>query len=213
MEYSLSEIRREYARRSLSEKDVKDNPIYQFRQWLEEAIKSQVPDPSAMILSTANKQNRVSSRVVLLKEIQEEGFVFYTNYNSKKASDLKENEQAGLLFFWSELERQIRIEGYVEFLSTEISDKYFASRPEESKIGAWASDQSKIIPSRQYLEERVKKFEDEFKGQEIIRPEHWGGYILKPYTVEFWQGRPNRLHDRIQFTFKANQWIIRRLAP
>ncbi len=210
---SLSELRREYAQHSLSENDVKEHPVHQFKQWLEEAIKAQVPDPTAMILSTANKENRVSSRVVLLKEVQEEGFIFYTNYNSKKASDLKENAQASLLFYWAELERQVRVEGLVKKVSTSVSDKYFASRPEESKIGAWASEQSKEIPDRQYLEEQVEKYKNEFKGREIQRPEHWGGYNLKPDTLEFWQGRPNRLHDRIQYTLEDEEWKIRRLAP
>mgnify|MGYP006283411013 CR=1 FL=1 len=213
MEYSLSEIRREYAQRSLSEHEVKENPVNQFKQWLDEAIKAQVPDSSAMVLSTANKGNRVSSRVVLLKEIQGEGFVFYTNYNSKKAFDLKQNAQASILFYWPELERQVRIEGFVKVVSSSVSDKYFASRPVESKIGAWASEQSKEIPNRQYLEKQVGKFKNEFKDREIKRPEHWGGYILKPETIEFWQGRPNRLHDRIQFSFESNRWKVRRLAP
>ena len=213
MEHSLFEIRREYARRSLSENEVKENPIHQFKQWLEEAIEAKVPDPSAMVLSTSNKENRVGSRVVLLKEIQEEGFVFYTNYNSKKASDLKENTQAGILFYWPELERQVRVEGNVIVVSSSVSDKYFASRPEESKIGAWASEQSREIPDRQYLEEQVEKYKNEFKDREIKRPEHWGGYLLKPDIIEFWQGRPNRLHDRIQFFFEVDQWKIRRLAP
>ena len=213
MEYSLSEIRREYAQRSLSEHEVQEHPVHQFKQWLDEAIKAQVLDSSAMVLSTANKENRVSSRVVLLKEIQEEGFVFYTNYNSKKAFDLKQNAQASILFYWPELERQVRIEGFVKVVSSSVSDKYFASRPVESKIGAWASEQSKEIPNRQYLEKQVGKFKNEFKDREIKRPEHWGGYILKPDTIEFWQGRPNRLHDRIQFSFESNRWKVRRLAP
>jgi len=213
MEYSLSEIRREYARHSLSEHEVNANPIHQFKQWLEEAIKSQVPDPGAMVLSTANKGNRVSSRVVLLKDVQEEGFIFYTNYNSKKAADLKENAQAGILFYWPELERQVRVEGNVKVVSSSVSDEYFASRPEKSKIGAWASEQSREIPGRKYLEEQVEKYKNEFKDREIKRPEYWGGYILKPDIIEFWQGRPNRLHDRIQFSFEANRWEVRRLAP
>jgi pyridoxamine 5'-phosphate oxidase len=213
MEHNLSEIRREYAGRSLSKEDVEGNPIHQFAQWLEEAIDSKVPDPNAVVLSTANKENKVSSRIVLLKEIQKTGFVFYTNYSSRKASDLAENKQASLLFSWSELERQVRIEGLVEKLPPEVSDKYFDSRPEESKIGAWASDQSSEIPNRQYLEKRVKKFKDYFQGQQINRPDHWGGYILKPNLVEFWQGRPNRLHDRIQYTLEEEEWNIRRLAP
>jgi len=213
MEHSLFEIRREYARRSLSENEVKENPIHQFKQWLEEAIEAKVPDPSAMVLSTSNKENRVGSRVVLLKEIQEEGFVFYTNYNSKKASDLKENTQAALLFYWPELERQVRVEGFANVVSASASDKYFASRPAESQIGAWASEQSREIPNRQYLEEQVEKYKNEFKGREIKRPEHWGGFILKPDTLEFWQGRPSRLHDRIQYTLEEEEWKIRRLAP
>ncbi len=213
MEYNLADIRREYASRSLSKEDVEADPIHQFAQWLDEAIDSKVPDPSAMALSTANKNNTVSSRIVLLKEIQKSGFLFYTNFSSKKASDLTENPRAALLFYWSELERQVRVEGNVEKLPAEISDKYFASRPEESKLGAWASEQSSEIPNRQHLEKRLKKIKDYFQGHQVKRPEHWGGYILKPNLIEFWQGRPNRLHDRIQYTLEEEEWKIRRLAP
>jgi len=213
MEYSLSEIRREYAQRSLSEHEVKENPVNQFKQWLDEAIKAQVPDSSAMVLSTANKENRVSSRVVLLKEIQGEGFVFYTNYNSKKAFDLKQNAQASILFYWPELERQIRIEGKAEKIPAYLSDKYFDSRPENSKIGAWASEQSREIPDRKYLEQQKLNIEEKFRHKKIFRPEFWGGYLVKPHRFEFWQGRESRLHDRIEYLPLNKSWKIKRLAP
>lgn len=213
MNKQIADIRNEYARHTLSKKDVQADPMKQFNIWFEEALQSELPEPTAMTLSTADRTYRATSRIVLMKDIREDGLVFYTNYNSRKGQQLQENPLASLLFFWPELERQIRFEGKVEKLSPETSDAYFASRPRGSKIGAWASDQSSEIPSRTFLEQRSKELENQFDSNSIPRPAHWGGYILKPETVEFWQGRPSRLHDRIQYSLENDKWIIRRLAP
>jgi len=213
MTHNLSEIRREYAQKALSCKEIHSDPIEQFKQWFDEAYASKVPDPTAMVLSTVNREFQVSSRIVLLKEIEQNGFVFYSNYNSRKATDLAASPNASLLFYWAELERQVRIEGRVEQLSSQRSDVYFASRPEGSKLAAWASNQSHAIPDRKHLEKQIEVYEQKFQGQPIVRPPFWGGYILYPTSLEFWQGRPNRLHDRIQFTMEENKWKPRRLAP
>ena len=213
MTHKLSEIRREYAQKALSCKEIHSDPIEQFEQWFDEAYTSKIPDPTAMVLSTVNREFQVSSRIVLLKGIEQNGFVFYTNYNSRKATDLAASPNASLLFYWAELERQVRIEGHVEQLSRQRSDEYFASRPEGSKLAAWASNQSQVIPDRRHLEDQIKAFEQKFQNKPIYRPSFWGGYILYPASLEFWQGRPNRLHDRIQFILEENQWKPRRLAP
>lgn len=209
----IAQLRREYSLKSLNESDVNPDPIKMFDIWLNEAIESEIPEPNAMTLATSTFEGKPSARVVLLKQFDSNGFAFFTNYESRKAKNLLQNPYAALVFFWPELERQIRIEGKVSKASPQESDKYFKIRPEKSKIGAWASPQSKVIPSRKYLEKLMLDFEEEFHGKKINRPDNWGGYILRPSIIEFWQGRPNRLHDRIQFTLVNEKWLIERLAP
>lgn len=210
---SIADIRTEYKLASLTEDEVAANPIEQFARWWEEAVTAEIPEVNAMTLATVNKLGRPTARIVLLKGYDEDGFVFFTNYESRKGQDIAENPNASLLFFWKELERQIRIDGTVTKVSAEESDAYFASRPKGSRIGAWASPQSKVIASRHILEKRSAGYEMEFKGEDIPRPEHWGGYRVKPYRMEFWQGRENRLHDRIQYEWQSKGWIRSRLAP
>ena len=182
--------------------------------WLEEAIQAEVAEPTAMVLSTVNAKGRPSARVVLLKDVSEQGLSFYTNYNSRKGRELDENPFAAVTIFWPALERQVRIEGKVVKLPPEASDTYFHSRPKGSQIGAWASPQSQEIESREALEEEDRKHTEQFKSAEVIpRPPHWGGYQLQPDRIEFWQGRPNRLHDRIVYEQQLNNWQIKRLAP
>ncbi len=209
----ISRIRRDYLLTELDEKTVNSNPYEQFSIWMEEAIKANIIDPSAMILSTSGKDGQPSSRVVLLKEIENNGFVFYTNYESKKGRDLSENPYASLLFFWKEFERQIRIQGKVEKVSESQSEEYFHSRPYESQLAAWTSDQSNIIPNRGYLEKRFVDIKMKYEGKKIPLPPFWGGFKLMPYEFEFWQGRENRLHDRICYQQEKNNWKIVRLAP
>ena len=209
----IAQLRREYSLKSLNESDVNPDPIKMFDIWLNEAIESEIPEPNAMTLATSTFEGKPSARVVLLKQFDSNGFAFFTNYESRKAKNLLQNPYAALVFFWPELERQIRIEGKVSKAGPQESDKYFKLRPEKSKIGAWASPQSKVIPSRKYLEKLMLDFEEEFHGKKINRPDNWGGYILRPSIIEFWQGRPNRLHDRIQFTLVNEKWLIERLAP
>lgn len=210
----LNSIRRDFADRPLDESSVKDNPFEQYAIWFEEAVNAQILDPSAMCLSTVNKDNRPSSRIVYMRDIISESFVFYTNYNSQKGEDLNVNPFASLNLHWSELERQVRIEGDVVKVAEEVSDAYFAARPKESKIGAWASYQSDLLADRGELEAKVKFFTEKFKETEDVpRPEFWGGYQLIPAKVEFWQGRPSRLHDRIVFEKKNDSWTLSRLNP
>lgn len=209
----ISTLRREFTLKSLNETDVKSNPIEFFEQWFDEAIKSELIEPNAMILSTVSAECKPSSRALLLKKISPEGFIFFTNYESKKAEEIAKNKYVALNFVWHELERQVRIEGIAEKISAEESDSYFEIRPAKSKLGAWASPQSKVIPGRKYLEELMQNFEMQFTGAKIKRPNNWGGYIVKPLLVEFWQGRENRLHDRIQYTLRDGKWKIERLAP
>jgi pyridoxamine 5'-phosphate oxidase len=209
---SISGIREEYSSRELNESSIAANPFYQFQFWLEEAIKSKVNEPTAMNLATVDKRNRPKSRIVLLKDFSQEGFVFFTNYQSQKGNDLAHNPFGSINFFWPELERQVRIEGMISKVNTSQSDEYFASRPRGSQIGANVSPQSKII-NKSELENRVRNFEVSNEGKIIDRPENWGGYILKPDYFEFWQGRPSRLHDRLTFLFENNEWLINRIAP
>ena len=211
---SIADIRKEYAMHALSEADVQATPLQQFSIWWKEAIEAAIEEVNAVTLATATADGVPSARTVLLKGFDEKGFVFYTNYNSLKAKQLEENPRATLLFFWKELERQVRITGLVEKTSSEESDAYYQSRPEGSRLGAWASPQSSIIESREWLENEVKTMEKTFGNQPLNRPPHWGGYRVKPVIVEFWQGRPSRLHDRIQYSIQPKgDWKIERLAP
>lgn len=209
----LFDLRRDFTLRSLDEKDVKTNPITMFEQWLNEAIEAEALEPNAMNLATATTDGKPSSRVVLLKQLKPEGFVFFTNYDSKKAKQIDHNKYCALNFVWHELERQVRIEGIISKISATESDSYFEMRPAKSKLGAWASPQSQIIPNREYLEELMVDFEIRFGEKGISRPNNWGGYIVKPLLIEFWQGRENRLHDRIQYKLIDGKWKIDRLAP
>lgn len=202
--------RRNYTRHELTEHKISPNPYEQFGWWLEDATNDGILEPTAMVLSTATKDGKPSSRIVLLKAFDENGFVFYTNYQSRKGKEISENNAACLLFFWDKLERQVRIEGTIEKIEAHLSEKYFASRPYESKLSAVVSKQSEEIPSREYLEDRLLELQH---SGEIMRPEHWGGYILKADYFEFWQGRASRLHDRIVFVSENEAWRVKRLAP
>lgn len=208
----ISNIRSKYSQKGLNKSEINPDPFVQFSIWMDEILKLDVSEPNAMVLSTSGKGNIPSSRVVLLKEITNDGFIFFTNYESRKSKELNENPNAALLFYWKELGRQVRIIGSVGKISYEESEKYFKMRPYESRISAWASYQSSIIQSRKFLEEKVHEFELKFKD-EVPLPEFWGGYKLIPVSFEFWQGRENRLHDRIFYSKKNNNWKIERLAP
>ena len=214
MHTNIADIRRDYSHKSLSENDVDTNAIKQFGKWWEEAVNSKIDEVNAMTLATASLDALPSARIVLLKEFNERGFVFFTNYESYKAQQLAENPKACLVFFWKELERQVRITGLIEKISGKQSDDYFQSRPESSRIGAWASPQSRVIEDRHWLDEKFNELVNKMEGTAIPRPTHWGGYIVKPVVIEFWQGRPSRLHDRIQYSLEENgEWKIERLAP
>jgi pyridoxamine 5'-phosphate oxidase len=209
----IARIRRVYSLTELNESTVLDDPFKQFSEWMEEAVKSNIIDPNAMILATSNKDSIPSVRVVLLKGFDNEGFIFYTNYNSKKGKNLVENPNASALFFWKELERQIRISGRVNKISQKESEEYFHSRPRESQLAALASNQSEVIPGRDFLEKKFNEFKEEYHDKEIPLPPHWGGFKLFADSFEFWQGRENRLHDRISYLKEDNAWQIVRLAP
>ena len=213
MNPSIADIRKDYTAQTLLESDVDKNPIVQFKEWWDEAIASEILEPNAMTLATASSDGLPAARIVLLKDLSEEGFVFYTNYQSYKAVQLGENPKACLVFHWKELERQVRIVGFVQKVAAAESDTYYHSRPVKSQIAAWASPQSRPIQNRQWLEEEYKKKEEELGTAEIPRPPHWGGYAVKPVIIEFWQGRRSRLHDRIQYTLEEGAWKIERLAP
>ncbi len=210
----IENLRKEYSAEILLEENAHCNPFVQFEKWMNEAIEAELFDPNAMTLSTATKEGKPSCRIVLLKGFDENGFTFFTNYNSRKGMQLIENPFASLNFFWHDLEKQIRIEGVVEKISEKLSDEYFSIRPRESQIGALASDQSSKIASREELENNVKQLKIEYDDKTIPRPKHWGGFIVKPNYFEFWQGRPSRLHDRLIYE-KDNSgiWKIERLSP
>lgn len=211
---NVEELRKEYSKGALDEESVAPNPIHQFRDWFEEAVRSEVPEPNAMQLSTVSAEGRPSARVVLLKSYDQKGFVFYTNYESRKSREIEANSFVHLLFFWPELERQVRIEGKAEKISTAESMKYFFSRPVNSQLGAWASAQSSIIEGRAILEKRMRELKARFEGKELEFPSFWGGFRVVPQAIEFWQGRPSRLHDRIQYRKDENgSWTTFRLSP
>ncbi|ANI99861.1 pyridoxamine 5'-phosphate oxidase [Polynucleobacter wuianus] len=209
---SIAQLRKNYTFGQLSETEVPHQPLSLFQLWFDQAVKAECPEPNSMTLATADKAGNPSARIVLLKGADENGFTFFTNYESQKGQELAARPQAALLFHWHELERQVRIKGLVERVSPEESDQYFHSRPPASRIGAWASPQSVAIPSRAFLEEAEKRFKSEF-GDAPPRPAHWGGYRLRPTEIEFWQGRPSRLHDRIHYKLDGGNWNISRLAP
>ena len=210
----LQDMREEYASAELSENSVKRDPIKQFGAWFEEAQEANVPEKNAMTLATATTDGRPSARIVLLKGYSDAGFVFFTNYLSRKGKEINKNPMGALTFFWPSLERQIRIEGVLEKVSKEESERYFHSRPKNSQVGAVASPQSQEIPGREFLEKKWEELAAGYEGKEVPKPSFWGGYILKPRLIEFWQGRPNRLHDRILYKKTDNKnWKTVRLAP
>jgi pyridoxamine 5'-phosphate oxidase len=214
MNPAIANLRKDYSSQNLLENDVEENPINQFQKWWDEAMNSEIDEVNAMTLATSSSDGMPSARIMLLKGFDQNGFVFFTNYKSYKAMHLEENPKACLVFFWKELERQVRITGLVKRISEQENDEYFYSRPVGSQIGAWASNQSQVIENRKWLEERVLTLTEEFKIKELKRPSHWGGYLVTPVILEFWQGRPSRLHDRIQYTLAEDgNWKIERLSP
>lgn len=209
---SIAQLRKNYTFGQLSETEVPPNPLSLFQLWFDQAVKAECPEPNSMTLATADAAGNPSARIVLLKGADSAGFTFFTNYESQKGKELAGRPHAALLFHWHELERQVRIKGLVERVSPAESDEYFHSRPAASRIGAWASPQSAEIPNREFLEEAEKRFAADF-GDKPPRPEHWGGYRLHPTEIEFWQGRPSRLHDRIHYQLDGAEWRVARLAP
>lgn len=210
----LTHMRQHYATSSLLEEEANPDPFLQFGQWLDQAIEAGLPEPNAMTLATAGKQAYPSARVVLLKELDDQGFVFFSNYHSRKGLELEANPHAALVFLWLELQRQVRVEGVVLRISEDASDAYFLQRPRSSQLGALASPQSVVIDSREWLEDMFSQVEKEHENRVAQRPSHWGGYRLIPEKIEFWQGRPNRLHDRLLYQRSGtSQWEIKRLAP
>ena len=210
---TIADIRKDYKLKTLSEEDIAPDAIVQFTTWWDEAVHSMIDEVNAMVLSTADASGMPDGRVVLLKGYNENGFIFFTNYLSTKGQQIAENPRACLVFFWKELERQVRISGTIEKISEKESDEYFQSRPRGSRIGAWSSPQSSIIPNRERLEEDIRLYTEQFGDDPIPKPPHWGGYVVVPRVIEFWQGRPNRLHDRIRYTRDLTGWLVARLAP
>ncbi|MCH9030574.1 MAG: pyridoxamine 5'-phosphate oxidase [Bacteroidetes bacterium] len=210
---SLKNIKRDYKHSELSKTSVNKDPFVQFNNWFNEIVNAKIIDPSAMVLATVAEANMPSARIVLLKEVDVKGFVFFTNYLSRKAKDLETNPNASLLFYWKEMDRQLRIEGIIEKVKTKISEDYFHTRPRESQISAWVSKQSSIVPDRNFLDKKYDELDEEFGNDEIPLPDYWGGYRLIPEYFEFWQGRESRLHDRICYRKEKGNWKIFRLAP
>ena len=214
MDKTVADLRKDYTLEGLSELEVDLNPFIQFKKWFDQALAAQLPEPNAMTIATATPDGKPSARMVLLKDFDERGFTFFTNYNSHKGQELAENPQGALVFWWAELERQVRISGYVEKVSETESDQYFHSRPANSRLGAWISNQSEVIESREVLERRLQEFKSKYENEEIPRPPHWGGLRVIPTEIEFWQGRPSRLHDRLLYSRLDNDtWKIERLSP
>ncbi|SRR5665213_34041 len=211
---SIAHLRREYQSEALLEKKAPRNPFKLFQHWFKEALKSKVFDANAFALATMSPRGTPSNRIVLLKGLDHRGFIFFTNYRSQKGQEISHKAVASLLFFWPELIRQVRIDGKVEKISSKESDVYFKTRPRGSQIGAWASDQSKIVPNREFLENREKELEAQYQEKTIPRPPYWGGYRVIPKSIEFWQGRPNRLHDRLRYARQSKGvWLMQRLSP
>jgi pyridoxamine 5'-phosphate oxidase len=211
---SIAHIRREYRDKGLNENQVPAQPLPLFERWFKEALQAKLLDANAVTLASLTSLGRPATRTVLLKGVDQRGFVFFTNYESQKGRELARKPYASLLFFWKELGRQVRVDGKVSKVSAVESDTYFKTRPLGSQLGAWASDQSQVIPDRPFLEQKMKAFEEMFKGRPVPRPSHWGGFRLIPDLIEFWQGRPNRLHDRIRYRrVRSGYWKIERLSP
>lgn len=213
MDQPLAEMRHDYALGALRKAEVDPDPIKQFQRWLQEAVAARLPEPNAMTLATADRNGRPCARVMLLKECDAEGFAFFSNYQSAKGRQLAENPQAALVFLWLELERQVRVEGKVSPIAPAESEAYFRSRPRESRLGALASRQSQVVASRRILDERFQQLADCYPGDDIPMPAHWGGYRLRPELLEFWQGRQGRLHDRLRYRRRENDWLLERLEP
>jgi len=209
----IARLRREYRSGGLRRDDLESEPIAQFEKWFNQALETDIRDANAMTLSTANAAGQPSTRIVLLKGVDRRGFIFYTNYGGQKSQDIEENPRVSLCFYWSGLDRQVRIQGIAERVAEEESREYFNIRPRESKIGAWASRQSSEVENRAELEAKFKEMEDRFEGSPVPLPDFWGGYVVNPSKIEFWQGRPNRLHDRFVYTEKDTKWEIKRLNP
>ena len=209
----IESIRREYNREELLEENLAANPIDQFSEWFSQALETEFMEANAMTLATVDKDGKPSSRIVLLKGVDGDGFRFFSNYGSRKGKELEENPHAALCFFWPVLERQVRIEGKVQKLGREESQAYFEQRPRMSQLGAWASYQSQTVHSREELEKNFKEVEEQFANQEVPTPEFWGGYVLEPSSIEFWQGRQGRLHDRMKYSRVDGEWNVQRLSP
>ncbi|NJO29093.1 MAG: pyridoxamine 5'-phosphate oxidase [Richelia sp. SL_2_1] len=214
MDKTIADLRQDYTLQGLKETEVNSDPFVQFKEWFDQALNANILEPNAMTIATTTKEGVPSARMVLLKDFDDRGFVFYTNYNSQKAQELTENPQAALVFWWAELQRQVRICGKVERVDDRESDQYFYSRPFNSRLGAWASNQSEVIESREVMEQRLQELTEKYQNQDIPRPPHWGGIRVIPTEIEFWQGRSSRLHDRLVYKItEDNSWKIERLSP
>ncbi|MCP9292305.1 pyridoxamine 5'-phosphate oxidase [Gracilimonas sediminicola] len=209
----LQKLREDYSKHSLDESDVNKNPFKQFERWMEEAVGAEVPEPNAMALATVDANQKPHTRIVLLKGLEDDSFIFYTNYGSDKGKELEQNPNASLCFLWLQLERQVRIDGTVEKIPKEESEAYFKQRPYKSQLGALASNQSAEVPNREFLEKKFADLEEKYPEGKVPMPESWGGYRVIPETIEFWQGRRSRLHDRIKYQLTGNKWDIKRLSP